>query len=55
MMITIFTMAMIDDDADNCVANAQGAYKAVVEASHQIFNQKLWYIMVTSFHTFHTS
>ena len=25
----------------------QAAYKAVVQASNQIFNQKLWYIMVS--------
>lgn len=31
------------------LTNLQGAYKAVVEASNQIFNQKLWYIMLEQY------
>ena len=46
-----------EKDKDKCKSSAsvrtnfklvlpQAAYKAVVQASNQIFNQKLWYIMV---------
>ena len=49
MMMMMITMAMIVMRIEwHCsLSIVQGAYKAVVEASNQIFNQKLWYIMVS--------
>ena len=45
----VMMMLINDDDVDYWGTNCQAAYKAVVAASNQIFNQKLWYIMVTIF------